>query len=116
VTRKEATAGVMDWIKGSMVVWPALATCATLFAGYLIAMTDMENSTAQNAAEIADLEKKVDDLETKLNQRQAAFELWVEDRMSGRFVFMNDATSRVNFMCQDSPPCRARFDPLRVPE
>lgn len=116
MTRKDATTGVMDWIKGSMVVWPALATCATLFAGYLIAMTDMENSTAQNAVEIAKLEKQVGDLESQLIQRQSDFEARVTEKFSGRFTFMNDATSRVNFMCQDSPPCRARFAPLRVPE
>ena len=116
MTKTEAASGAMAWIKNGMVIWPILATCATLFAGYLIAMTNMENSTAQNAKEVARLEKKVLGLEVALQKRQDRFEARVANRFSGRFVFMNDASSRVNFMCQDSPPCRARFAPLTVPE
>lgn len=39
-----------------------------------------------------------------------------KSKLSGRFIFMNDATQMINHMCQDDESCRRRFAPLRVPE
>jgi uncharacterized coiled-coil protein SlyX len=40
----------------------------------------------------------------------------VERKIVGRRDFMNDAATRLNFLCQDSVACRNYYGALRIPE
>ena len=37
-------------------------------------------------------------------------------QLNARRQFMNDATSRVEFLCNKDAECRARFQPMQTPE
>lgn len=84
------------WIKQN--AWAIISTVGfgamSIYAGIMIGQATMEMRIVELEGENSKLQKK----------------------LSGRFEFMNNATARINYLCQDDPDCRRSFEPLRVPE
>jgi hypothetical protein len=63
-------------------------------------------------ADIDRLEREVELQDGKI----LAMESRLEVVLSGRHGFMNDASARVNFLCQENRDCRRLYSALRVPQ
>lgn len=86
----------LAWVKNNLMAI-AMALLAA-YTGYLTAMTNVQNDVATLRTDLARIDKT-------LNQK-----------MSGRHDFMNEAAARVNFLCQQDRECRDSYDALMVPE
>jgi hypothetical protein len=95
--------GAGEWLKNHL--WQIVTFALTLLSGALI-------GHQTNVMKIEYLERQDTRLEKRMDDMQAEF----RQKMTGRHDFMNDAASRVNFMCQESPDCRELYPALQVPE
>ncbi len=88
----------MDWgaVKNGLVQ-TALATMFAGAAGYLF-------GTSQTAQIANDVREMRTDMKT-----------W-RDQSIPRRTYLGDVGNRTEFLCNQSPQCRARFQPLQVPE
>lgn len=92
----KAPDATLAWVKNNLMAI-AMALLAA-YTGYLTAMTNVQNDVATLRTDLARIDKT-------LNQK-----------MSGRHDFMNEAAARVNFLCQQDRECRASYRALSVPE
>ena len=88
----------MNWesIRGNLLN----SALAAMLSG-LLTYTYATNQAVAMAAQIKDL-----------NERVGRSEMTIR----GRREFLNDATARVEFLCNEDRDCRGRFDPMRMPE
>ena len=86
--------------------WEAIKTGAVQAA--LTALFAGTTGYLFGTSQTAQLVTRIDRLSDKLDR-------W-EVTAKGRREFMNDAGARVEMLCNDNKDCRARFQPMHVPE
>lgn len=88
----------MDWTQiKTQAVWAILLSGATAAVGWML-------GTSQSAQMVEKIER--------IAERQQH----IEKMIDGRRQFMGDSVSRVEFLCNRDPDCRARFQPMQIPE
>lgn len=102
----EKDGGVVQWVKDH--AWKGAMAICIAYGGF--ATGTQKASSLQS--EVGRLEARV----TNLEAREKAHLEDVSEKLKGRFGFMNDASSIVNYLCQDDVGCRTRYDSLKVPE
>lgn len=95
--------GAGHWINKHLITIGA--GCLALYTGYLTGTVTAEKEREELKAANARLEARMDGLEADMKVK-----------MQGRHTFMNNAASRVNFLCQENPDCSRTYAALTVPE
>lgn len=106
----EQKTGMVQWVKDHL--WHIGAALSLAYSGYATGQATINQNIAAIKNSNAALELRVSQME----KREAARNQELQRKMRGRFLFMNDVASTLNYMCQQDAVCSARYPVVRVPE